>query len=79
MKAKIYTDGINGIGGFRKSKNMRNFWVIDTVELAEKQIEHLERYGFVNIQYGNTPIVVSKNVNAQDVYVEVKSRDCVRG
>ena len=50
MKAKIYTDGINFVGGFKKPKDMRKCWVYETVELNSKEIEEIKEYGHTERQ-----------------------------
>ena len=49
MKAKIYTDGLIKVGGFKKPRFMRNFWVLKTIELPGLAVAQLEVYGFCEV------------------------------
>ncbi len=58
MKAKIYTDGVDYIGGFKKPSKQThgNMWVHSSIVLTQAQFAHLNKYGHVEIPFKNTTI-----------------------
>lgn len=64
MKAKIYTDGINFIGGFKKSSDMKKFWVSEIVTLTKEEEKHIKEFGHTRVNN----IFVCYNVTASCVY-----------
>lgn len=64
MKAKLYTDGFNTVGGFKKPKDMRKFWVCETVNLAKKQTKEIKEYGHTE----KDGVKIFKNLTWSHVY-----------
>ena len=46
MKAKIYTDGRFLVGGFKKEKWMKDFTILEYVNLSNENKLELQEYGF---------------------------------
>ena len=74
---KIYTDGINFLGGLKKSKDMRKMWLYTTIKLTDVQIKHFKEYGHATLLVADVPVFCHVDINLCFLNAGADLMDCI--